>query len=110
MFSKRHRLTRKQFDTYFKSGRRIHSPDITLIYTPLPETHAAVVVGKKVARKAHDRNKIRRRLYGAMYRTLQATDQTGVYILIAKPTLAALSKQDQIERVQKILNRISITR
>jgi ribonuclease P protein component len=88
----------------------MHSPDLTLIYTPLPETHTAVVVGKKVARKAHDRNKIRRRLYGAMYRTLQTTKQTGVYILIAKPTIAALSKQEQIDRVQNILNRISITR
>lgn len=108
MFNKQARLNRTQFDHFFKIGKRVHTPELTLIYAPHEQTHAAVVVGKKVARKAHDRNLLRRRVYGALYRTLQNTKETGVYILLTKPSFKALTKKEQIEKVQNLLNRISI--
>lgn len=108
MFARDNRLSRSQFTHYFKTGKRINTPELTLVYTPHPHTQVAVVVGKKVARKAHDRNKLRRRAYGVMYRMLQKSSHPGVYILLVKPNFAANTKRVQIESVQKILNRITI--
>ena len=81
MFKKSERLSRAQFDTFFRSGKRIQTEKLTLIYSPYPTRHIAVVVGKKVAKKAHERNMIRRRLYGVMYRMLQTSDTRGVFII-----------------------------
>jgi ribonuclease P protein component len=108
MFARSNRLSRPQFEHFFKTGKRINSPELTVVYAPHTNTHAAAVVGKKVARKAHDRNRLRRRIYGVLYRALKKLPQPGVYIVIAKPAYAKLSKPQQLESVQKILNRITI--
>lgn len=108
MFKKTARLTRTQFTTYFKNGKRFHTPECTLLYTPLAQTHAAVVVGKKIYKKAHDRNQLRRRLYGVLYRQLKNQPSTGVYILLPKPAITSLSKAAQRTVVQNLLNRITI--
>lgn len=47
-------------------GRRSHSAHFTVVVTPLPSFQAAVVVSKKVAKKAVDRNTLKRRAYGAL--------------------------------------------
>lgn len=91
MFKKRERLTKKDFDTYFKSGRRIHHPLFTLVYTPHEEFHGAVVVGKKVSKKAVERNKIRRRVYSALYTQYKEQNLHGVFIILTKPPIKGVS-------------------
>lgn len=51
-------------DDFFKSGLSLHSPFFTIIYlkNESEQPQFVVSVSKKVARKAHDRNKIRRQL------------------------------------------------
>lgn len=85
MLPKKKRLTTKEFSHFFSSGKRIHGAYLQLIYTPSPVFHAAAVAGKKVAKTAVGRNKLRRRLYAVLYRISRARELTGVYILIAKP-------------------------
>jgi ribonuclease P protein component len=109
MFAQSERLSRATFDTYFQSGKRIQSPFLTLVYTPHTERHASVVVGKKVAKKAHERNHIRRRVYGVLYRELVKNDVRGVFIVLTKPAFASLNKKEQREEVQKILSRITLS-
>lgn len=84
MLKKKERLTKKEFDRFFSAGRRIHSPAFTLLYTPNPTFHGAVVVGKKVYKKAVDRNHLRRRLYNALYREVKEVGVTGVFIILTK--------------------------
>ena len=54
----------------------------------------SVVVGKKVAKKAHDRNKIKRRIYEIVRGLKTQGEVKGVYIIIAKPIIKDLSKSE----------------
>lgn len=109
MFKNSERLSRGGFDTYFKTGKRIQGPHLTLIYQAAKQRHVSVVVGKKVFKKAHDRNQLRRRVYGVLYRTLTQNNQTGVFIVLTKPSITSLTKKAQIDAVQKLLSRITLT-
>jgi len=84
MISATRRLPRADFAKYFKAGQRYQSPHFTLVIniTSSP-TKAAVVVSKKVAKSAVDRNRLRRRAYGVIA-THPVFLGTGVYILIYK--------------------------
>ena len=84
MLKKKQRLAKKEFDHYFASGKRFHSPLLQLIYTPHESFHGAAVVGKKVHKKAVDRNKLRRRLYASLYTLKGEQNLTGVFMVIAK--------------------------
>ena len=90
MFKKSERLNRIAFTKYFKIGRRYHTDDFTLIYSPAPVRGVAVVVGKKVFKNAVERNTLRRRVYGAARVVLN--DATGVYVIITKPSAKNLNQ------------------
>lgn len=93
MFKKSERLNRIKFTEYFKIGRRFHSDNFTLIFTPTPLRATAVVVGKKVFKSAVDRNTLRRRVYAALRLHLeQEHTSTGIYIIISKPSAKNLTK------------------
>lgn len=105
MLSKKQRLTKKGFDYVFKNGRRVHSPALQLIYVPGGDFHGAVVVGKKVHKRAVDRNRLRRRLYGVLYRYHKQHTLFGSYVLIAKPSLLEVSKEQFSATVEAVLQR-----
>jgi ribonuclease P protein component len=88
MLKKKERLTRAEFDAAFAAGKRVHSPLLQVIVAPSPSFHGAVVVGKKVYKKAVDRNKLRRQLYAIVY---QFSKKDGVlaktFITITKPAI-----------------------
>lgn len=87
MLPKEKRLTRDEFSRFFVSGKRTHTPAFQIIYTPSPITKVAVVVGKKVYKKAVDRNRLRRQLYHIMRDWLMESGSVGVYIIITKPAV-----------------------
>lgn len=90
MLKKKQRLSKRQFDTFFRTGKRLHSPLFQVIYARTADFHGAVVVGKKVHKRAVDRNLLRRRVYNVLYRLSQDQDLNGVYIIIAKPPAAGV--------------------
>jgi ribonuclease P protein component len=94
MLAKNERLNRADFSKYFASGRRTHGKYLTTIHTPLPGFVGSVVVSKKVAKKAHDRNRIRRRLYSILREFKDKENFSGVYILVTKPAIMTLSKKE----------------
>ncbi len=94
MLAKNERLNRADFSKYFAVGRRIHGQYLTIINSPNPVFKGSVVVGKKVAKKAHDRNRIKRRLYSILRELKETTKATGIFILITKPAIKTLSKKD----------------
>lgn len=104
MFKKRHRLTKAMFDQSFRQGKRFHSPELQLIHDKTtPDFHGAVVVGKKVYKKAVLRNKLRRRIYGVLYRWQKTHQATGTYILVAKPSITSVDRKNLTTLVEKIL-------
>lgn len=54
----------------------------------------SVVVGKKVAKKAHDRNRIKRRIYEIVRELKTEGKSNGIYIIIAKPVIKDLNKSE----------------
>lgn len=108
MFARAERLSRSDFEHYFKTGTRSNTPHLTLLHTTHNRLHVSVVVGKKVQKKAHDRNRLRRRVYSKMYAALKGA-HVGVFIVIVRPSFAVLSKQQQLEEVQKLLSRITMS-
>jgi len=108
MFKKSERLGRADFTHYFKCGKRQHTDVLTLVHQTHNELHVSVVVGKKVAKKAHDRNALRRRVYGQLYARLKGK-ASGVFIVVVKPEFARLTRMQQLESVQKMLTRITMS-
>jgi ribonuclease P protein component len=104
MLKKKQRLTTKEFDRFFSSGRRAHGPLFTLVRGPHTNFHGAVVVGKKVHQRAVDRNRLRRRVYDVLYRWSREEDAKGVYIILTKPAAAKASFAELKAAVADTLN------
>lgn len=107
MLRKANRLNRAQFNDVFTSGKRYHSPFVQIIVDKNTPFHGAVVVGKKVYKKAVDRNTLRRRLYGALYRYYKTTKVSGTYIIIAKPATKKATRKEILDDIEKVLAKIS---
>jgi len=103
MLRKANRLTTKQFDEFFATGRRFHSLVCTIAYTPHPTFHGAVVVGKKVHKRAVVRNTLRRRIYGQLYRQVGRSGQTGVFILLTKPSASTLPRKELQQSIESAI-------
>jgi ribonuclease P protein component len=105
MLAKKNRLTQAQFAHFFKTGKRFQTKTATLIFTPHPTFHGAVVVSKKVSKKAVDRNTLRRRVYAQLYQA-KTTKPTGVYIVVVKPPLKTLGRTHQHQAIQGLIEQV----
>ena len=95
MLPKNQRLGRAAFAQVFAAGSRIHDPHATVVYRLDASFKAAVVVSKKVAKKAHERNLVRRRFYTIIRNIIDSNRNIkGEYIFIIKPTIKNLSKKE----------------
>lgn len=96
MFPAAQRLRRDEFAAVFASGARFHHRYCTVLYRPQASLQVAVVVGKKVARKAVDRNRLRRRVYALVRRFGDARPNvlSGGFIVILKPAAMAATPQE----------------
>lgn len=102
MLAKTQRLNRIEFTKHFTAGKRFHSPVATLIVSPHSTFHGAVVVSKKVSKKAVERNTLRRRAYAQLYQ-LSKNNVSGVYILILKPAIKALARTKQHQAISELI-------
>jgi ribonuclease P protein component len=66
MVGKAERLSRAEFTQYFARSTRYHASVATILTMPAPSRKFAVVVSKKVAKSAVQRNVLRRQLYGLL--------------------------------------------
>jgi len=108
MLKKTERLSRFYFTLHFAKGKKVHQTYTSIISTPADNFRLAVVVGKKVSKKSPTRNSIKRRIYGLLEVVKKARGLTGVYIVIAKPGLATLTKaafrQAVLEEFGRVIN------
>ncbi len=84
MVASQNRISRAHFPTYFASGKRFHSEFFTVVYTKSTDFRVSVVVSKKIAKSAVDRNRLRRRAYGVVERLNKEQSLVGVYIVLYK--------------------------
>lgn len=106
MLAKKERLTKSDFDRFFASGRRHHTPLFTLVYTPSADFHGAVVVPKKILKSAVKRNKVRRRMYDVLRRQSCSGGVCGVYILLMKPEGVTAPYTELKEALGTLLGRL----
>ena len=104
MLRKTERLPRSDFLPFFKTGKRFHGANLSIVYTPYPTFHAAVVVSKKVSKLAVTRNTIRRRLYAQL--RLLRTSKPGVYIVTVKPAFAVLTRKTMQQETKSLIERL----
>lgn len=108
MLPKRERLGRKDFTTFFRSGRRYHNELFTLIHSPHSTFHGSVVVPNKIEKGAVKRNTLRRRVYDILRRTAVRT--SGVYIVLLKKPAVAASYTVLKESLESLLDKVNPTR
>ena len=105
MLAKSQRLPRLLFSAVFGQGKRVQGANTTLIIAPALNFACSVVVSKKVAKKAHDRNRIRRRLYASV-RELIATNPPALSLIImTKPQISSLTRVQFKEVLQVEIGR-----
>ncbi len=101
MLAKQQRVSRTEFMAALAAGRRYHSPLLSLTVVPGQLVKASVVISKKVAKKAHDRNRLRRRMYAVIQDLAATSVLSGTFIVQAKPPLASLTKRQFFTEVPK---------
>lgn len=75
-----------------------HQPPVSLF-------HVAVIVSKHAAKKAHDRNRMRRRVSNALREVLRnktITDPMNLVIIVAKPLEETLSPDQLVATVDRL--------
>lgn len=107
MFKKSERLTRSEFTAFFATGKRQHFPHVTVIHQPYPTRKVAVVVGKKVATSAVQRNKYKRRILGVLYQELGKRQDGGVLILLVKPSFRTLTRKDAQAELKSVIAQVT---
>lgn len=107
MLNKEQRVSRVDFLSFLKSGKRFHSTHLTLIYSPFPTFHGSVVVSKKVSKQAVVRNTLRRRIYAQMQQLKDTSP--GVYIVMVKPGFASVSRLEALQEIKVLIGRMSKT-
>lgn len=95
MLSRSQRLNHHTFSDLFASGRRVHSSYFTLIVNDSDITQGAIVVGKKVSKKAVVRNSIRRRLYPILGTYLRSLTTPRSIIVLVKPVITTIPYTEQ---------------
>lgn len=102
MLSKKHRATTAQVDKVISFGKTHSSKNFTTRILRNSEPVTAVVVSKKVAKNAIDRNKLKRRIKTAL-RSLNFPQNT-TFVIYAKkesPTLSIVEIQKELQPLLK---------
>ena len=102
MLPKRKRLTKEQFELIFSSGKKKYTEHFMYMRVPSDESRFAVVVSKKIDKKAISRNRKRRQIYNLLTTSVVSNIQKpyDTIIVLKKPFL---NKEEITEELQKIL-------
>lgn len=106
MFPKRQRISKGTFQNIATQGRRTHNESLTMVKTPLQTgvlSRFAVVVSKKVAATAVDRNILRRRIYKALEEVCKNKKSTA-YIVFAKKPARHMSFNELKKEIEVLCN------
>lgn len=100
-------LTRQDFDRVFKQAHRLTNTEFTVLFrdNTLNQARLGLVLSKKVIRKAHDRNRIKRILRESfrLRKQLPAVD----VVVLARPALTKATPSDLMVNLGKLWDTLS---
>lgn len=106
MLPKQNRPSHSEFDACFKGGKRYHSDYFQVIHCPASEFQVGVVVGKKVYKKAVDRNQLRRRVYALAAELWTTGVASGRFLLLVKKEAKTAPRPTLKKDLTTIIGRI----
>jgi ribonuclease P protein component len=102
MLARTNRLSRAFFQAAFTQGKRRHYGDFVVTVASDTIVKIAVVVSKKVSKKAVVRNRLRRQVYTGMRRSLDMLTPAS-YVVVVQPTFAKKTTADRTSAVAHLL-------
>ncbi|HCC05560.1 TPA: ribonuclease P protein component [Patescibacteria group bacterium] len=105
MLKKKQRLSRADFTNLLKKGKRLHSPYFSLLYMGAQETKCGLVVGKKIAKKATMRNKVRRQIYAIFGENLTVLSKVHC-ALLTRPNITSLTYFELKMEIEKLIKNL----
>lgn len=105
MLPKHKRISKDSFKSILLKGTMYHADHFTLRTLPSEKEGFAVLVSKKVAASAVDRNRIRRRVYSLLRDLLPQIKASSKNVISAKVGAKSLSFESQKEEVLKLLQK-----
>lgn len=105
MLPKNKRISKDSFKTILQKGTSYHTENFTLRVLPSEKEGFAVLVSKKVAKGAVDRNRIRRRVYSVLRDSLLHIKAKSKNIVSAKDGAKQLSFESQKEEINRLLKK-----
>ncbi len=106
MIARHARIPRQDFLLYSQSRLQARGVYYTVVYTPGVENRGAVVVSKKVAKKAVDRNRLRRCAYATLASFWGTEPTLGAYVIYYKPGALKASRFVLKSELSELLARI----
>ena len=112
MLSKKYKLKLRSHPLFFNKARRLKTPFSTWWYLHFDEmksesafacTQFVMVVPKKIARKATERNQYKRRVYAALTRCLTTDELQNLPFAVAITAHAGIHKQSDEDLYQQSL-------
>lgn len=109
MLPRKHRITRKEFEALLRPNFQIHGKHLRVAIYKKPEGifQASVVVSKKVAKKATERNLISRRLYNITAKYPKIAAWPVMLGIFAKTGIGELSFKELTTETREVLNQVS---
>ena len=109
MLPKKQRVTKKLFDQVYTLGKSFHAPHLFMKVLKTGKTEqnkASVVVSKKVAKKAHDRNTIKRRTLSLLNPYIKAKKNGLQVIVFMKKGADSITFQDLKKEIDEVWKKI----
>jgi len=109
MIAKIHRFTTNLFNRVFRKSKRIHINGFTFAVSPVwkgRNPRFAVVVGKKVSKKAVERNRLRRQIYEIFRGNLVGKIVDKNVIFIYKGAVKFTDRQKLIKACQQLVQKL----
>lgn len=108
MLPKKRRLTKNRVDMIFKDGKTVHGHLLYLKYQTggTPPSRVSVVVPKKNIKAAVDRNRMRRRIYGAVEKVIDVLPPNSHVVVVATNDVRSVGFDDLISEVKTLFKKV----
>lgn len=107
MFSRSCRMNTRIFKEEYTHSQKVFSPFFRLAFVPKTDSRFAVVVPKKITKKAFARNRQRRRIYAVLRSLYQRGNMmSGFYFFFVQQDISSLSVQELEQEILSVYNKI----